>query len=935
MSQAPIEQAYVEILPRVSPSFGSDVTKGVGKALSGLDSKLKSSLSGVEKVIDDKIEKPLQETARSVNKTADTMGGAIAQGIREGLGDADKSIDQFSRGVDGKLRNASGKFVQAGDQIGDSVTKGSRRAAKAAREAAGQTERAWGGVGTRIAGAFAGLAIGAKAISVIHDSIGAASDLNETVSKTEVILGDKAAAAAQRFADKAAVAFGQSKQQALDAIGTFAIFGKSAGLSGDKLAGFSTKFAGLASDLASFHNTSPEEAINAIGAALRGESEPIRRYGILLDDASLRQEALRQGLVKTTKEALTPQQKVLAVQALIYKQSKDAQGDFARTSGGLANQQRILAATTDNLKAKFGKVLLPVTLAVVRALNNNLIPAIAKTGEVIGPVISAVADKAGPALAKLSSFLAGLDLGDRLSQAVKDLQPTIDSVVAAVQRLVPVLKDGLNKFLTNAADIFQNAVLPAAKQLGAFIQGTFLPAVESLAKAFAKNVVPVIEAVVDALVNNLQPALAVVYEKFATKVLPVLLRLEKIFLKVALPIIKLGLAILGKLLPPLIRLIGPVLGTAIKVIATVIGAVFDFIGAVLNLGNTVGKIGGKIGAFFSFLGSEVAKLGPLFVTVMAAVGHAVSSGVEKALNFIKALPGKAVAALVNLGALIGGVIAKAFTFIVQSEVAGIEKVLGFLRALPGRAVQALGALAGALRGVLAGAFSGAASTVSKAITTVVDAVGKLPGKIKGLGKQVYNAGKGLIGEIFHGIKVAASNVGGFASDIAGAVKGAINDALNLPLKIGPIKALGKTIIPKITLIPKFFGKGGVVDKATLSVLGEAGKEAVVPATRRMGARAAAVIDQAGLLDIPQVQALIRRRFLNTAVPSSGAAAINPLNSIGSSTTNNVTQIGGATNSRSNSRTVHVDKLEMHMAPMGDAQQHAEQFVRRVVELMER
>lgn len=218
---------------------------------------------------------------------------------------------------------------------------------------------------------LAGLAYGAK------KAIDAASDLAETQSKVGQIFGDSAPQI-EKFAATAATALGQSKQQAMDAASTFAIFGKSAGLSGSNLVGFSTELTTLATDLASFNNTSPEEAITAIGAALRGENEPIRRFGVLLDDASLRQEALRQGLVKTTKQALTPQQKVLAAQALIMKQTTTAQGDFARTSDGLANQQRILKAQFANTSAELGQAFLPIALTVASVVKDKIIPAIQK-----------------------------------------------------------------------------------------------------------------------------------------------------------------------------------------------------------------------------------------------------------------------------------------------------------------------------------------------------------------------------------------------------------------------------------------------------------------------------------------------------------------------------------------------------------------------------
>jgi len=205
----------------------------------------------------------------------------------------------------------------------------------------------------------------------------AASDLAETVSKVGQIFGDSASEI-EAWAGTTASTLGQSKQQALDAASTFAIFGKSAGLTGQSLVNFSENFTTLASDLASFNNTTPEDAITAIGAALRGESEPIRRYGVLLNDASLKQKALEMGIITSTKNALTPQAKVLASSALIMEQTKTVQGDFARTSEGLANTQRILKAEVADLTAEFGKAFLPVALQVAGIIKDKILPTIQK-----------------------------------------------------------------------------------------------------------------------------------------------------------------------------------------------------------------------------------------------------------------------------------------------------------------------------------------------------------------------------------------------------------------------------------------------------------------------------------------------------------------------------------------------------------------------------
>jgi hypothetical protein len=210
------------------------------------------------------------------------------------------------------------------------------------------------------AAALAGLAAAAG------PAISAASDLAENMSKVNVIFGE-GAKEIENFSKTAATSLGQSQNAVLQAAGTFGTFGKAAGLGGSELAKFSNDFTALASDLASFNNTTPEEAINAIGAALRGEAEPLRRFGVLLDDATLKSAALSLGIYEGSG-ALTAQQKVLAAQKVIFEQTIDAQGDFARTSDGLANSQRILTAQIKDLQTEIGKALLPVVQAVLPPL---------------------------------------------------------------------------------------------------------------------------------------------------------------------------------------------------------------------------------------------------------------------------------------------------------------------------------------------------------------------------------------------------------------------------------------------------------------------------------------------------------------------------------------------------------------------------------------
>jgi uncharacterized protein YukE len=235
-------------------------------------------------------------------------------------------------------------------------------------QAADKQLKAFGTSAKTVAGAVGGFSLAIGTVkSVLGPAISAASNMEESLSKVNVVFG-RGAREVEKFANSAAKNLGQSKQSVLEAAGVFGTFGKAAGLAGEDLALFSNDFTTLATDLASFNNTTPEEAVQAIGAALRGEAEPLRRFGVLLNDATLKQEAMTLGIYDG-KGALTAQQKILAAQSAIYKQTGDAQGDFMRTSDGLANSTRTLSATFKDLQAKFGAAFIEQSKTATANIN--------------------------------------------------------------------------------------------------------------------------------------------------------------------------------------------------------------------------------------------------------------------------------------------------------------------------------------------------------------------------------------------------------------------------------------------------------------------------------------------------------------------------------------------------------------------------------------
>ena len=345
--------------------------------------------------------------------------------------------------------------------------------------------------------AVAGVSIAAGVGAV--KAIDLASDLSESQAKIGEIFGDSAGDV-EAFAATAAKALGQSKQSVLDAAGTFGVFGKAAGLTGTDLSDFSNDFTALASDLASFNNTSPEDAIGAIGAALRGESEPLRRYGVLLDDASLRQAALELGIYDGNG-ALTAQQKILAAQKRIYEQTADAQGDFARTSDGLANQQRILKAQLQNAATTIGTVLLPIATKLFSFFAEKIIPIVEKFAQVfesegIGGIGRLIGEQIPVVIEKLKELGGALLswVGDQIPVWLKKLgelgQALVDwigpRIKPALQKLGEWLGDLANWIINDGVPLLVEKLIELGNALVDWIAPRIMPALQELGKFLAK-----------------------------------------------------------------------------------------------------------------------------------------------------------------------------------------------------------------------------------------------------------------------------------------------------------------------------------------------------------------------------------------------------------------------------------------------------------------
>lgn len=249
--------------------------------------------------------------------------------------------EQFKKG----LRDAEAAARRSGQQIKNNFTGEATRDIRNA-------EAAFRDFGVGMMAAAGAAAFG------LYKTTQAASDLNEQVSQAGVVFKD-ASGQIEEFA-KSADAIGLSERAATEAANSFGIMFTKMGKGTEEAAAMSVEFTKLAADLASFYNTSVEEATTALRSGLSGEMEPLKRYSIFLDDATLKQRAYDMGLTQTLTGTLPPLVKMQAAQAEALEQGNVAMGDAIRTSDGLAGRQRQLTADWENAQAALGEGLTPM-----------------------------------------------------------------------------------------------------------------------------------------------------------------------------------------------------------------------------------------------------------------------------------------------------------------------------------------------------------------------------------------------------------------------------------------------------------------------------------------------------------------------------------------------------------------------------------------------
>lgn len=426
----------------------------------------------------------LSEDLVSMSDATQKLGDSadVAAGSMQKVGDQAKEISAPVDDLGKKSESTAQKLQSAGDKMKT--------------------------VGTGLtAGITAPLALAGKSM------IDAASDFDENLNKVNVAFGNSSEAVTA-WADNATKQFGLSKNQALEATSLFGDMGTAMGITQSEAADMSTSLAGLAGDLASFKNIDIEQAMTALSGVFTGETESLKQLGIVMTETNLEEFAAKTGKVYSE---MGQAEKVQLRYNYVMEMTKNAQGDYARTSDGTANSLRTLQGSVDNLSIALGQNLLPIITPIINKMTEmvnkfsemspgaqQFILVMAGVAAAIGPVLIIVGQlvstvgKISPLFSQASGMVGGF------SKILGVLTGPVGLVVAAIASLAAVFA---YLFATNES--FRESIMSTAQTLGeAFkpVLDALLPVLTNLAAIIGETLGNVLQALAPILAQIIELA---------------------------------------------------------------------------------------------------------------------------------------------------------------------------------------------------------------------------------------------------------------------------------------------------------------------------------------------------------------------------------------------------------------------------------------------
>lgn len=328
-------------------------------------------------------------------------------------------------------------------------------------------------------GTFAAI-LGTAAIKEkLNTFVDYASDLQETMGKTEQTFKNSASSVLE-WSKTSISSMGLAKQTALDTASLFGDMGTGMGMATDKAADMSMSLVQLSADLASYKNMSQDMTKNALKGIFTGETEALKNLGVVMTQDILEGYAKTLGMRKKFKD-MTQAEKIELRYSYVMSSTKNAQGDFQRTGGNYANQQRVLEEQQKELQTRWGNILLPRYTSILVSMNKTLAaktPALEKGFEKIFVAFEAGLKACNPIFQKFNELF--LYLKTNLLPEVVKYVPLLKSLFFNV--VIPgitLVLDGI-KALFVIIDKTYNAI----KGTYNFVKNNWLPLLLTLPIAF-------------------------------------------------------------------------------------------------------------------------------------------------------------------------------------------------------------------------------------------------------------------------------------------------------------------------------------------------------------------------------------------------------------------------------------------------------------------
>lgn len=510
-----------------------------------------------------------------------------------------------------------------------------------------------------------------------------ASDYQENLNKVDVAFKNNAKEV-KSWANNATKQFGLSKNAALEMTSLFGDMGTSMGLSTAESAKMSTSMTGLAGDLSSFKNIPIDEAMTALNGVFTGETESLKRLGIVMTETNLAQYALAKGYSKSYDE-MSQAEKVQLRYAYVMDMSKNAVGDYARTSDGTANSIRTFQSEVENLKTVLGQHLLPILTPIIQkatkmteAFSNmdgdaqKKILAIAGAVAVIGPAlvilgttVGAIGNIAtafgavGTAISGVVGWFAtataegGVLYGALSAFGVGPLIAIFAGIALAIGAVVLAIMD-----LWNNSEAFRTAITEIWTSISTMLTNVWNSLILPIFDTVKAIILSIINESIIPLYNSFKQAfedIAVALADFMTKLEPFVSGLSEFF---------------GVVIPPILDFLSASFKTAFAIISNVMSVAFQTISGIVK--NLLKTFGGLIDFITGVFSGNWQKAWRGIVDMLGGIFGGIGSIMRGAVN---------------------GVIG-----VINGAISGINSLIGTVNKIPGVNIGSIGAIPYLARG---------------------------------------------------------------------------------------------------------------------------------------------------------------------------------------------------------------------------------------------